>query len=379
MSLTPVTQNFASLTRRVFRDCVVFSCGASLRFTSSKCFHAGTRRRENVRVCPALYLPINHLNMTNFYVTRIKLMGPHVYVPVVGNLFQLCFVRSCVGESFLSDRSSVNRRSCQEFPPFFLPRCTVARAERIPAQYAAKHFPSPTSWRTTSACTRGRSLSDATCAGLASPSLIFSSAIPNIMKVGWFGFDSRTGVRKIGSMIQGVPVAALWIRIRIGSACCNFVDPCSEFGSRSTQLKIGKKLADLQNNVLRFFQNSYRNVAVWNCSDPDPNRGKSRNLDPNIMNLDPQHWCAVWIHFQTCLGLKICEYMPGCRRLFPLIRRYLYLISLLSWITGVFGLKCINKFACLVCDYCFLYILVCVKKTCTAELSWKSCDIHLYA
>ena len=48
MSLTPVTPNFASVTRRVFRDRVVFSGGASSRFAS------GTRRRENVGVCPAL-------------------------------------------------------------------------------------------------------------------------------------------------------------------------------------------------------------------------------------------------------------------------------------------------------------------------------------
>ena len=63
MSLTPVTRNFASVTRRVFRDRVVFSGGASLRFASSKCFRVGdamTQRRENVRVCPALTDGVSH-------------------------------------------------------------------------------------------------------------------------------------------------------------------------------------------------------------------------------------------------------------------------------------------------------------------------------
>ena len=57
----PVTRNFASVTCRVFRDRVVFSSGASSRFASSKCFRVGdtkTRRRENVRVCPALLIHI---------------------------------------------------------------------------------------------------------------------------------------------------------------------------------------------------------------------------------------------------------------------------------------------------------------------------------
>ena len=55
-----MTRNFASVTLRVFRDRVIFSGGASSRFASSKCFRvedATTRRRENVRVCPALYNP----------------------------------------------------------------------------------------------------------------------------------------------------------------------------------------------------------------------------------------------------------------------------------------------------------------------------------
>ena len=34
-------QNFASVTRRVFCDGVVFSGGPSQHFTSSKCFHVG--------------------------------------------------------------------------------------------------------------------------------------------------------------------------------------------------------------------------------------------------------------------------------------------------------------------------------------------------
>ena len=36
MSLTQVTRNFVSVTRRIFRDRVIFSGGASLRFASSK-------------------------------------------------------------------------------------------------------------------------------------------------------------------------------------------------------------------------------------------------------------------------------------------------------------------------------------------------------
>ena len=51
MSLTPVTRNFASVTRRVFRDRVVFSGGASSHFASSKCFRVGdakTRKRSRL-------------------------------------------------------------------------------------------------------------------------------------------------------------------------------------------------------------------------------------------------------------------------------------------------------------------------------------------
>ena len=54
MSLTPVMQNFASVTRRVFRDHVVFRGGASLRRQNA--FASGTQRREDVHVCPALHL-----------------------------------------------------------------------------------------------------------------------------------------------------------------------------------------------------------------------------------------------------------------------------------------------------------------------------------
>ena len=39
--MNPVTRNFASVTRRVFRDRVIFSGGASSRFASSKCFCVG--------------------------------------------------------------------------------------------------------------------------------------------------------------------------------------------------------------------------------------------------------------------------------------------------------------------------------------------------
>ena len=54
-----LTRKFASVTLRVIRDRVVFSDCASSRFASSKCFRAGdakTRRRESIRVCPALYI-----------------------------------------------------------------------------------------------------------------------------------------------------------------------------------------------------------------------------------------------------------------------------------------------------------------------------------
>ena len=46
-----LTRNFASVTRRVFRDRVVFSGGASSRFASSKCFRVGdakTRKRSRL-------------------------------------------------------------------------------------------------------------------------------------------------------------------------------------------------------------------------------------------------------------------------------------------------------------------------------------------
>ena len=53
--LTNVTDasdaNFASVTRRVFRDRVVFSGGASSRVASSKCFGVGdakTRKRSRL-------------------------------------------------------------------------------------------------------------------------------------------------------------------------------------------------------------------------------------------------------------------------------------------------------------------------------------------
>ena len=51
MSLTPVTRNFASVVRRVFRDRVVFSGAASSRFASSNCFRVGdakTRKRSRL-------------------------------------------------------------------------------------------------------------------------------------------------------------------------------------------------------------------------------------------------------------------------------------------------------------------------------------------
>ena len=54
MSLTPVTRNFASVTCCVFRDRVVFSGGVSSRRQNA--FASGTRRRKNVRLCPALIL-----------------------------------------------------------------------------------------------------------------------------------------------------------------------------------------------------------------------------------------------------------------------------------------------------------------------------------
>ena len=64
MSLTPVTQNFVSVTCCVFRDRVVFRGGASLPFALSECFRvreAMTRRRENVHVCPALVAVLGEL------------------------------------------------------------------------------------------------------------------------------------------------------------------------------------------------------------------------------------------------------------------------------------------------------------------------------
>ena len=68
-----LTRNFASVTRRVFRDRVVFSGGASSRFASSKCFRVGdakTRRRENVRVCPALIFLFRKMLHNNFCVQK---------------------------------------------------------------------------------------------------------------------------------------------------------------------------------------------------------------------------------------------------------------------------------------------------------------------
>ena len=52
MSLTPVTQNFASVTLRVFRDRVIFSGSTSLRFASSKCF-----RVRDAKTQKRLHLP----------------------------------------------------------------------------------------------------------------------------------------------------------------------------------------------------------------------------------------------------------------------------------------------------------------------------------
>ena len=46
MSLMPVTRNFTSVTRRVFRDRVVFSGGASLNSRRQNAFASGTQRRE---------------------------------------------------------------------------------------------------------------------------------------------------------------------------------------------------------------------------------------------------------------------------------------------------------------------------------------------
>ena len=46
MSLTPVTRNFASVTRCVFPNRVFFSGGASLRFASSKCFRVGDEKTQ---------------------------------------------------------------------------------------------------------------------------------------------------------------------------------------------------------------------------------------------------------------------------------------------------------------------------------------------
>ena len=68
MSLTPVMRNFASVTRSVFRDHVVFSCGAPSRFASSKYFRIGdskTQRHENVRVCPALFMRLYAVSPTD--------------------------------------------------------------------------------------------------------------------------------------------------------------------------------------------------------------------------------------------------------------------------------------------------------------------------
>ena len=54
MSLTPVTRNFASVTRRVFWI-ASFSAVTRLRvLRRQNAFASGTRKRENVRVCPAL-------------------------------------------------------------------------------------------------------------------------------------------------------------------------------------------------------------------------------------------------------------------------------------------------------------------------------------
>ena len=55
MSLTPVTRNFASVTRRVFRDRVVFSGGASSRRQNA--FASGTRRREGAKTRKRSRLP----------------------------------------------------------------------------------------------------------------------------------------------------------------------------------------------------------------------------------------------------------------------------------------------------------------------------------
>ena len=53
MSLTPVTQNFASVTRRVFRDRVVFSGGASSRFALSKCFRVRDAKTRKLSRLPS--------------------------------------------------------------------------------------------------------------------------------------------------------------------------------------------------------------------------------------------------------------------------------------------------------------------------------------
>ena len=68
MSLTPVTGNFVSVTRRV--SIALSSAVACLRISGRQnAFASGTRRRENILVCPALLARYHSLLVWSFSTT----------------------------------------------------------------------------------------------------------------------------------------------------------------------------------------------------------------------------------------------------------------------------------------------------------------------
>ena len=96
MSLTPVTQNFASVTHRVFCDSVVFSGGASSRFTLSKCFRVGDAKTGKR----------SHLPSSDFY--KLKKLKCHPTAAAqfknenAGLLLFFCFFWSTVFKGHLT-------------------------------------------------------------------------------------------------------------------------------------------------------------------------------------------------------------------------------------------------------------------------------------